>query len=315
MSQQVSHQLTSFLAQVNQAIADAKQQGIGYQVEATRTGLNNLANFISDKPPISLVVDRVIEADGHSVPVRIYHPNPEKALPVLIHYHGGGHMCGSVDLYDPISRKLASICEVIVIAVDYRLAPEHPYPAGLNDCIMALKYYRQVIADMLHSDDIYIIGDSAGGAICSTLTAMSLNDPTLKIDKQVLIYPSVDYTMSSPSIDKNGSGFLLEKAKIAWYFEQYFQQPNPQQQQLIAKQASPLFMPFSDKMPASLVITAGCDPLSDEGRQYAQKLQQAGVKTTYHQFNDMIHAYMLLDDIVQEQSSANYQLIHDFLND
>ena len=118
MRAQVSNQLTSFLEQVNQAIADAKAQGIGYDVDTTRTGLNNLGKFMSEKPAISLVVDRAIEADGQSVPVRIYHPAPKKALPMLIHYHGGGHMCGSVELYDPVSRKLASICEVIVIAVD-----------------------------------------------------------------------------------------------------------------------------------------------------------------------------------------------------
>ena len=313
MSYQVSNKLTSFLQQVNDAIKEAKQQGITYQVDTTRQGLDNFANFMSEKPDIPWVTDRAIESNGHSVPVRIYHPAPQQALPVLIHYHGGGHMCGSVSLYDPISRKLASICQVVVIAVDYRLAPEYPYPAGVSDCVLALKHYRQVLDDVAHSDDIYIIGDSAGGAICTTLAAMSLHDPSLKIDKQILIYPSVDYTMSSPSFTENGSGFLLEKAKVEWYFEHYFQHQQ-QPQQLIAKKASPLFMPITDKLPSSLVITAGCDPLRDEGLTYADKLKQAGVNTQQHQFDDMIHAYMLLNDLVPEACDSTYQLINDFLN-
>lgn len=314
MSYQVSCQLVPFLQQVNDAIADAKKQGLPYEVEATRAGLNGFTQFMTEQPDITFIADRTIESDGCSVPVRVYHPAPQQSLPVLIHYHGGGHMCGSVQLYDAISRKLASICNVIVIAVDYRLAPEHPYPAGINDSVLALRHYRQVLTDVKYSEDVYIMGDSAGGAICTTLSAMSLDDDTLTINKQILVYPSVDYTMSSPSIDKNSTGFLLEKAKVVWYFEQYFQQDTEQQLQQIKQQASPLFMPFTDQLPPSLIVTAGCDPLRDEGNLYAEQLKQAGVNVTLKQFDEMTHAYMLLNDLVPEQCNKTYQLISDFIH-
>ena len=223
-------------------------------------------------------------------------------------------MCGSVELYDPISRKLAALCQVIVIAIDYRLAPEHPYPAGINDCELALKNYQQVLQDLPHNNQINIIGDSAGGAICTSLAAMSLSDPNLNIDKQILIYPSVDYTSCQsdnyPSMQQNATGFLLEKAKVEWYFEQYFQTDNQQG----FKEASALFKPFNNKLPSSLIFTAGCDPLRDEGQRYAEKLQQAGVKVEHHQFNDMIHAYMLLNDLVKEECNETYQLIRNFIH-
>jgi len=233
-----------------------------------------------------------------------------------LHFHGGGHMCGSLELYDPISRKLALAVQAIVICVDYRLAPEHPYPAGLDDCQQVLLHYKTLLFDMKHSDELFIAGDSAGGALCTSLVMNNQQNESVEIAKQILIYPSVDYTMSSDSIEENGQGFLLEKDKIHWYFEQYFQLSDSisteTAQAKIAK-ASPLFATFSSKMPSTFIITAGCDPLRDEGLNYANLLSEAGVMVKHYSFSGMTHAYMLLDELVSAECAETYKLISDFV--
>ena len=313
----VSDKLKPFLQQVNTAVAQMKEQNLSYEVGTTRQNLENLAQFHGQKCDVAFVKDRKIkitdtENVSHEISARVYNPNPEQQLPVMLHFHGGGHMCGSIELYDTISRRLAQSCQAIIITVDYRLAPEYPYPAGLNDCAWALQHYQEYIEDMQHNSKVYIIGDSAGGAICTSLAEKSLKDERLKIDKQILIYPSVDYTMTAASVEDNGHGFLLEKEKVVWYFQQYFK--NYQQPEIFTK-ASPLYGKFSNKLPSTLIITAGCDPLRDEGEQYALSLGKVGVPVQHVKFDEMIHAYMLLNDLVSSECYKTFQLIEKFVTD
>ena len=307
----VSPKLEPLLAQVNEAIANAKAQGIGYTPQATRDGLNNLAGLMADGPEIASVSDVYLPNYEAQVRVRIYNPTPDKALPVLLHFHGGGHMCGSIELYDPISRELAKYCQAIVMCIDYRLAPEHPYPQGLNDCQYLLENFAELLDGHQFTDTLYIAGDSAGGAICTSLVANNLENKVVTIDKQILVYPSVDYTMSFPSCQENGEGFLLEMAKVEWYFDQYFSDSSPSESLL--KSASPLHHSFSSNMPDTLLITAGCDPLRDEGTAYATLMKGAGAQCKHTQFDDMIHAYMLVNDLVVEEYEETLDLIADFI--
>jgi len=216
-------------------------------------------------------------------------------------------MCGDAELYDPMCRKIAITGHCVVINVDYRLAPEHPYPEGLNDADFAVKHYKEVLNDIKHSDQLIIAGDSGGGAICTSLTMRKVQDPDLVFSKQILIYPSVDYTMSSTSIDENGSGYFLEKARVKWYFDHYFLHGEDR------KQASPLFGPVEQNSPDSLIILAGCDPLRDEGLLYGEKLKQAGASVSVHQFDDMIHAFMNIEALVPKGCAKLYQLVGDFI--
>jgi len=303
----VSQKLAPFLAQVNETIASAKKQGIPFSPQLVRTNLDKLAPLIGQGPELSFVENRSLLTENHSIPVRVYSPDPEQALPVVIHYHGGGHMCGSVELYDPICRKISMQSQCIVISIEYRLAPEHAYPAGINDCRYVLANYQQCLAGLKFSQALYIMGDSAGGAICTTLAMLSQQDKSLKIDKQILIYPSVDYTCQQPSFIENGSGFLLEQDKISWYFEQYFQDYKD------IRSASPLYGEISNALPETLVITAGCDPLRDEGLAYVKALKEVGVAVQHHQFDGLIHAYMLLDTLIEEECQQTYQMIAEFV--
>ncbi len=312
----ISPKLVPLLEQANIAIAAAKATGQGFSAELVRQGLDNLSALIGSGPSIAIVKDDSLATPSHIIPVRIYNPAPNDVLPVLLHFHGGGHMCGSVDLYDPISRKLALVTQAIVICVDYRLAPEYPYPAGLDDCQHVLEHYQSLLTEMKYSGELYIAGDSAGGAICTSLVMNNLaheeTNDSVKIDKQILVYPSVDYTMASASIDENGQGFLLEKDKMHWYFQQYFQVSSLVQDEVTQTKivkASPLLGKFSANMPTTLVITAGCDPLRDEGIAYAKSLEEVGVSVEHYSFDGMTHAYMLLNDLVSDECEQTYQLI------
>jgi len=303
----ISEKLIPFLTQANEALALSKKEGVLLSPALVRGNLDKLAPLIGQGPELSFVENRELKINDRIIPVRVYSPEPLQTLPVVIHYHGGGHICGSVALYDPICRKVAEQSHCIVISVEYRLAPEHPYPAGIDDCRDVLANYQACLAGLKFSKDIYIMGDSAGGAICTTLAMLSQQDKQLKIDKQILIYPSVDYTCQLPSFDENGTGFLLEKDKIHWYFKQYFQSDEN------IKKMSPLHGEISQTLPKTLIITAGCDPLRDEGLAYVKALKGVEVPVQHHQFDGLTHAYMLLDSLVVEECQQTYQMIADFV--
>jgi acetyl esterase/lipase len=303
----ISPKLSDFITQVNIAAEEAKASGVTLTPNLVRGNLNKLAVFIGKGPELACVKDEVLTSSTHNIPVRIYSPAPDEALPVVMHYHGGGHMCGSIELYDAISRKISKAGHCIVIAVEYRLAPEYPYPAGIDDCQYVLENYEKVLEKIKYNQQLMIAGDSAGGAICTTIASNNLHHHTIKIDKQILIYPSVDYTMTSASVEDNGTGFLLEKSKVNWYFDNYFGQNKSK------KELSPLYMPMDKNMPETIIFTAGCDPLRDEGILYGEALIKLGVEVEQHSFDGMIHAYMLLDSMVAQECEETYQLIGEFI--
>ena len=300
-------QLEEFIGAVNVAAAEAKASGLVLTPEMARANLRKLSAFMTTSPDIAKTANRVISVQGHNVAVRVYSPKPDSALPVFVYFHGGGHMCGDVELYDPMCRRFALNGQCVVVSVDYRLAPEYPYPIGLDDCELALRHYKQALDGFAHTEEVIIGGDSAGGAICTSLTMRRMLGSDLKIDKQVLIYPSVDYTGSTESYQSNGTGYLLENTRIKWYFDHYFANHEDRQS------ASPLFNEINQLAPKSLVITAGCDPLRDEGLAYASKLKAAGVEVQHLGFDGMIHAFMNIEDLVPNQCSELHKCIGEFI--
>jgi len=299
----VSDKLKPFLAQVNEAITQAKRDNVIVSPELVRTNLDKLSALVTLIPEINNISNTVITDKTHQVPVRIYTPDSKEKLDVLLYFHGGGHMCGSVALYDPMCRKIALASNCIVISVEYRLAPEFPYPAGINDAQLVLENYTQVLTSFNFSSQLYIAGDSAGGAICATLSMNNIDNEKVNIDKQILIYPSLDYTMSLPSISENGQGYLLESQKVAWYFDHYFQNKEDR------KQLSPLFASIESKLPVTLIFTAGYDPLRDEGFAYVEKLKSGNTPVQHTHFKDMVHAFMNIEDLVQTECEQLFQEI------
>ena len=301
--------LRAWLDQLNPMVAEQKARGVEATPRMVRDSLAGLTTtFVTKAPELPLIRDLQAETAEGLVQVRLYHPQPDTARPVMVFFHGGGHMAGSVAVYDPIARKLAEATGLLVLSVDYRLAPETPYPGGLNDC---LNVTRQVWA-LLEQEGVRferqlaLAGDSGGATYAATVSQQLAGSRDLNLTHQVLIYPSLDYVMDHPSITGHGEGYLLEEPRIRWYFDHYFANGEDRQA------ASPLHMPVPDGMPATLVITAGYCPLHDEGVAYAHKLEGAGVECQLEDYADMIHAYLNLEDLVPEACSDTYGFIGDF---
>jgi acetyl esterase/lipase len=307
----VAPKLQLWLDGFNQLMADQLKKGFKPTPTNAREGLANLTYaLVTDRPDVAWIQDDMVPSSPFAVPVRIYDPAPDKRLPVLVFYHGGGHMAGSVTVYDPICRKLALATQHIIVSTDYRLAPECGYPAAVIDaCNVAQQVWSVLDSRGLpYKNQLSIAGDSGGGALCATVAHKTQHDVGIDIRRQALIYPSLDYTLSWASVEQNATGYLLQKDKILWYFDHYFQSSENR------KAASPLHMELSDTFPETLVITAEFCPLRDEGQAYVQRIQSAGIYAQNLHFDDMIHAFLNMEDLAKGTCETVYQAIGDFLN-
>lgn len=308
----VKPQIQEFLGKVEQLKAYLASINFKPNQTNTREALANMTRLHVTNYNLQLfAIDDVVMNSNYPVPVRIYHPKPGTALPVAVFIHGGGHMCGSITVYDGIVRNLTEKINHIVISVDYRLSPEFAYPTGLEDCKKVIQNVFDVLEQRQiaysNRDDLTIIGDSGGAALCSTIAMDESFVKQNHITKQILIYPSVDYTLTNPTIDKFGTGYLLDKTKIAWYFDNYFQNNEDRQ----AK--SPLYGNFYSSMPTTLVIVASHDPLSGEGIAYAHKVQQVSAESQLLTVNGVVHAYLMLENLCPEECAQTYNAIANFL--
>ncbi|MFV0438258.1 MAG: alpha/beta hydrolase [Desulfopila sp.] len=288
------------------------EQGFRITVVNVREALSALTvSYVEPGPAIKLVRDNVLHGPDYDAPIRIYHPEPASELPVILYLHGGGHVAGSVALYDPICRKIAVTTNHLVVAVEYRLAPECPYPAGLKDAMVSAKRIFKTLGALAipHLPRLILMGDSGGAALCATISHQSQYEPGYVVERQVLIYPSLDYTLSQPSTWENGSGFFLERERIIWMFEAYFQ--NQENRRAV----SPLFMEVTPEYPPTLVVTAEFDPLRDEGQMYVRILREAGVRVEHLHHPDMIHAFLNMEQLAPEACRRTYAAINSFLNE
>ena len=241
---------------------------------------------------------RDIEAGG--VKCRLYRSSAATTAPLLIYYHGGGWVIGDLDTHDDICRKLARDAHCSVIAVDYRLAPEHPAPAALDDCVAATQWiFANAKSLGIDAARIAIGGDSAGGNLAA-LVAMHAD---VKPVFQLLVYPAVDARMGQPSHKDNAHGYLLTADSMKWFLNHYLQ---GDEKKKFDPKVSPLLS--SDEMlkksPPTLVITAEFDPLRDEGEEYAAKLASLGVTTSMVRFNGQIHAFFSMSELLDDAAAA-----------
>lgn len=301
--------LASWLALANLAGAEARKRGVPDTPQAARDGLAMMTRrFCGDAPALPWERDLII--GPQATPVRLYDPRPDQPKAVCVYLHGGGHMAGSVAVYDPICRRLAASSGCLVVSVDYRLAPEHPYPDGLTDCLGVLTHLHAALAEAgcQTTERLALAGDSGGGALAATLAVLLRRHQHLRLDRLLLIYPSLDYTLPAyPSLQENGTGYLLETSKIRWYFDHYFQHGEDR------RQASPLYMEM-DGLPPTLLVTAGLCPLRDEGLAYLARLQQHGIANQHLHLPDMIHACLNLHALAPEACGRIYQTMTDFIH-
>jgi acetyl esterase len=308
---EIAPHLGEWLEKYNRLMAAWLEKG-GTQTPANaRDGLARLTQtLITDVPAMAFIKDEFLAEADHLIPVRVFHPEPTSVLPVLIYLHGGGHVAGSVAVFDPICRKIALTTKHLVIAVEYRLAPEHPYPAGLQDGLAVVAGHRGLLQRMglSHQPQLTVAGDSAGGAMAATLAHILQNQGTRTISHLLLLYPSLDYTLSLPSVQALARGYFLEKERIEWFLQQYFQNNEGR------KEVSPLFMDVTVNFPPTLIVSAGFDPLKDEALQYVRFLQELGVDVHHVHFDDMIHAFLNMESLVPARCRAVYQTMADFLS-
>jgi acetyl esterase len=236
-----------------------------------------------------------------SIAVRAYRPVRDETLPALVFFHGGGWTIGDVDTHDVLCRQLALGARCAVFSVDYRLAPEAPFPAAVEDCFRATQFVHSHAVELrVESNRIAVGGDSAGGNLAAVVALLARDKGGPALAGQLLIYPATDQRCSMPSHDRNGEGYLLTRDGIRFLRSSYL--PNPSDYS--DWRASPLLASSHAKLPPAFVLTAGYDPLVDEGRAYAERLAAAGVDVAYREHSDMIHGFVLFGGVLDTANAA-----------
>jgi acetyl esterase len=253
-------------------------------------------SVLSPKPPHIAEVRLLITPE--KIALRAYRPVLEETLPALIFFHGGGWTIGDLDTHDVVCRQLAIGARCAVFSVDYRLAPESPFPAAVEDCISATRYVLKDSHSLkIDPARIAVGGDSAGGNLAAVV-ALALRGEGIAF--QLLIYPATDQRCQFPSHERNGKGYLLTSEAIEYFRGCYL----PNRKDWTDWRASPLLASDHSSLPPAFVLTAGYDPLVDEGRAYADALAKAGVEVAYREYADMVHGFVLFGGVVDGANAA-----------
>lgn len=244
--------------------------------------------------------------DGYAIPARVYRPSAQAGLPVLVYFHGGGFVIGDLDSHDGQCRRLAAQAQCVVIAVDYRLAPEYKFPQAPEDCYTAVCWIAQNAETLqIDSTRIAVAGDSAGGNLATVVCLMSRDRNGPAIAQQILIYPCTDATMSFPSIKKLTKGYILTEELMDWFLRQYIREGTDKKDPLL----SPFWSENLSNLPPALVITAEFDPLKDEGAAYAEKLRKAGNEVVSEEYKGMIHVFFQMPKFLKAARKAEQQIV------
>jgi acetyl esterase/lipase len=257
--------------------------------ETARRNFRNDTATIAGRPvAVGAVADIAIDSGHGSIAARHYAPAATGARPLMVYYHGGGFVLGDLDGHDSLCRRICRDGDLHVLSIDYRLAPEHPFPAAVDDAVAAFRWACKHAAALgARPDQIAVGGDSAGGNLAAVVSQKAMAEDCPAPCAQVLLYPALDRTVARPSLELFREGLLITRADIEWYHLQYtgstIAQPDPAQNPLVAKNLSGL-------APA-LIATAGFDPLRDEGEAYAEALRQAGVPVVLQRFDGLLHGF------------------------
>jgi len=254
--------------------------------------------------PIHRVSDRLIPGPDRPIPLRVYEPRsarPDERLPVLLWFHGGGFVIGDLETHDSACRRLAKEGDCLVVAVDYRLAPESKFPAAVEDCMAALRWVAlqgaEIGADVMR---IGVGGDSAGGNLAAVCALLARDEGFPKLSHQLLIYPCTAPEPETRSHKLFAEGHLLTRKTITWFYAQYLRNSRDTQD----FRFGPLIADDLAGLPPAFVLVAGFDPLRDEGVQYATRLVEAGVDVTFVNMAGMIHGFYIMLGAVDAASDA-----------
>jgi acetyl esterase len=254
-----------------------------------------------DPMPVAELRDLAIPGPGGPIPARLYRAAASGILPVLVFFHGGGWVVGDIESHDTVCRHLANRAGCAVVSVDYRLAPEHKFPAAVEDCFAATAWVAGNAA-ALGVDPAWLAvgGDSAGGNLAAVVSLLARDRDGPRITSQLLIYPATDAAMRHQSIARFAEGYVLTRSTMRWFYEQYLRGP----EDAADWQASPLAAPDLGGLPAAFVLTAGYDPLCDEGDAYAARLAASGVAVTHRRFPGQVHGFAMNGKIIRAAEAA-----------
>ncbi len=271
-------------------------------VEARRAAIDGLAPWKGEPEPLANVETRSITGPAGDLPIRIYTPDAAPPRPALVYFHGGGWVVCDLDTHDVVCRAIARRSGAVVIAVDYRLAPEHKFPAAVNDCYTAACWVA-ANAQTLGIDPrrIAVGGDSAGGNLAAVVALRSRDEAGPAIALQVMVYPVTDLSsFDTPSYREFAEGYFLTASEMEWFRDHYLARPEDAR----SSHASPLLEPDLRGLPPALLITAEFDPLRDEGEAYGRRLKEAGVPVRCARYAGMVHPFFSLVGGVKQSQEA-----------
>jgi acetyl esterase len=262
----------------------------------------NRITLLPQKPAVAVTYQLSIPSDYGPIPARYYRATKDKKpCPLLVYFHGGGFMLGSVALYDTTCRRLAAQSGCAVLSVDYRLAPETQFPGAVLDAYAATRWASDH-AQLLNIDPsrIAVGGDSAGGNLAAVVAQMAQDSREFSVALQALIYPITDHSREYPSYQRNASGYMLTRAALHWFMDNYL----PDHEDRKHWMASPMLRESLKGLPEVLVISAEFDPLVDDNEAFVRRLKEAGVKTSHVCFPGMIHPFFTLGCVVDDTAKA-----------
>jgi acetyl esterase len=253
-----------------------------------------------DPPAVAEVRSLAATGPAGTIPLRLYRGQglPQTgAQPALIYFHGGGWVIGDLESHDQVCRALANAVPCIVVAVDYRLAPEHKFPAAADDAIAATRWIADKAASLgIDPKRLAVAGDSAGGNLAAVVALDARDRGGPRIVHQVLVYPGTDMRMGWPSLERHAEQLPLTRASMRWFIAHYLRSASD----ATDWRASPLLAPSLKGLPPALVVTAGFDVLGDEGEAYAKALSAAGVAARHERFEGQIHGFLNMGRIVED---------------
>jgi len=254
--------------------------------------------------PVNRVEERLVPSPAGGIRLRLYWPKTAAPVPAIVYYHGGGHVIGSLDTHDLVARNLCAGAGSLVASVDYRMGPEHRFPAAVEDSFAALKWVHANAEELgADPDRIGVHGDSAGANLAAVVALMARDAGSPRLRLQSLVYPVADYGLVGDSYDKYAQGYgLLTKESMVWFRNHYLRSPTEAEDW----HASPIRAPSLGSVAPAIVIAAECDVLHDDGEGYAEALRRAGVPVEYKEYPGMIHGFFGMMPAVDDAMNAQH---------
>lgn len=273
--------------------------------DAARKQMLSLAPPVDPMLSVKRLENRNIPGPDGEIPIRLYYPECDPPFAVLVYFHGGGWVIGNLDTHHGVCHALANTSGCLVVSVDYRLAPEHRYPAAVEDAYAAAKWVAEN-SNVIQADPnrLAVGGDSAGGHLAAVVALMARDRKAPRIDFQVLIYPITDCSFNTPSYQENKEGYMLTRDLMKWFWHHFIEDAGEANNPYV----SPLRADDLSDLPPALIVTAEYDPLRDEGEAYGKRMQAAGVSVTLSRYPGMIHAFIRMTARLDKAKAALYEV-------